>query len=286
MKNATREDLSPLLESTDFAAMRSMVANLPVPSLAILFHTKNSDVYQQRGSLSMVTAHPVTMDGNGVPQLCPGRPLTPADERGVLDLLTGRKSADVEILPPTVLARRDDMVMWWLPPQVRPMHLRLADGRYLAEDRMWPNLVAMVSGRTLFLAAIKGGSRPVASSVLHHAPVGNVYGDTRVCTGTCSLPFGSALACVPEWEAVVFNTAFTHDNHDTPIAPATKKSKKKAPVRPVNTKREATNFWASSVDVSIPFPDARLVPLGMTLADWFKYATQGMLPSGRMANDA
>ena len=285
MNDAPRDNVRPLLEPTDAAAMRAMVANIPVPSLAVIFHTSNGDAYNPRASLRMVTAHPVTMDDNGVPQLCPGRPLSPSDERSVLDLLMGRKSSDVEILPPTVLARRDDMTMWWLPPQVRPMHLRLSDGRYLAEDRMWPNLVALVSGRTLFLAAVKGGSRPTASSLLHHAPLGNIYGDTRVCTGTCTLPFGSELACIAEWDAVIFNTAFTHDNHDSPIAPAAKKSKKKESARGIGSKREATNFWASSQDVSNPFPDARLVPLGMALGDWFKYATQGTLPDGRMADD-
>lgn len=258
------ETLLPLM---DAAHIERSLEHLPRATSALFFHHCDR-------SLAMVTAHGIEHDAAGLPHVGPGRPLTPSDERRVLDMLIGRDDGAIEILPANVLARAPGMLMWWLPPQVRPMHLKHGDDRRgTTIQTRWPSLVVLVIGRTLFLAAVAGDERPTADTPLFHAPMPNVFADGRVCTGSAVLPRDHALADMAGWNEVVFGTYWTHDNHPAALVEP-KRRRKKA----TGGNHKAGDFWIARDGDDSAFPDSRLSPLGMKLGDWPTYQTTGRDP--------
>lgn len=252
-----------LLPLHDADSINRSLSHLPRTTSALLFHTSDH-------ALAMVTAHTVEHDDAGLPHIAAGRPLTPADERHVIDLLLGREAGPVEILPASVLARAPGTLMWWMAPGVRPMHLKLKDGRSLTVQTRWPSLVLLVLGRTLFVAAAAGEERPDASTPLHHAPLPNIFADCRVCTGSAKLPTDNRLADMDGWEEVITGTWWTHDNHAGAMVAPTKSKKKRGSAQADDNHRSGT-YWAGRDGEFSPFPDRLLAPLGMTLADWPAY---------------
>lgn len=258
---------SPLIPNRDSEALQRDISHLPRTSSALLFHTTER-------ALSMVTAHAVEHDDAGLPHIGPGRPITPTDERKLIELLMGREQASFEILPASVLAKGSGYLMWWMPPVVRPMLLKPQEAKKGVEiTTCWPSLVLLVVGRTLFVAAVKGDERPHAGTPLHHAPTPNIFADGRVCTGSAKLPFDCGLPDIAGWEEVLTASYYTHDNHDN-VLTAKKKRGKKAAVAQVN-RYESGAFWIERDGVTEPFPDDRLAPLGLTLGDWPGFLTEG-----------
>lgn len=230
--------------------------------------------HQRKDVLTMVTAHAVATNDEGVPIVGPGRPLTPEDEQALLDLLMGREQREpVEILPPSVLYRDRHATIWWLPPMVRPMHLRRHGEGLETITTRWPSLIALVRNRSLYLVAVEGDQRPTASTPLFHAPLPNLYASTAVCTGSARLPLAMRISDLDGWESVIFDTAFTHTNHQETLRPQEPaKAKKgtpgrKPPRKPVVVHADA-DYWAGRAGQIQPFPDGCLNPLGLTLAEW------------------
>lgn len=259
------ETLLPLMDAEQ---IDRTLDHLPRATSALFFHHSDR-------SLAMVTAHGIEHDAAGLPHVGPGRPLTPTDERRILDMLLGRDEGAIEILPANVLARSQGMLMWWLPPQVRPMHLKhRSSGRGTTITTRWPSLVVLVIGRTLFLVAVAGDERPTATTPLFHSPLPNVFADTRVCTGSAVLPTDHSLADMDGWNAVVFDTYWTHDNHDEVLIEPKRRGRKAEQ----NARSKAGDFWIERDGDQTMFPDSRLSPLGMTLGDWPVFQTTGRDP--------
>lgn len=249
------------------AKLAEDLSHLPKTKCALLFH-------EARGKLALVTAHGVSLDNAGLPHLGPGRPMTPFDEHQIANLLLSREQDLVEIYPENLMAKSEGMLMWWLPPIVRPMYLKNEKNRGTRITTRWPNLVLLVVGRKLSVVAVKGLQRPSARSQIYHAPLGNVYADSGVCTGTASLPAGCRNSHMAGWERVMVETYFTSNNHPatlaSPSAPVSK-SKRGANVQTANpgqSNYSATEFWSARDGDDSPFPDDRLSPLKGTLADW------------------
>lgn len=252
---------NPLLVSYDDDAHHNMHRQVKTTS-ALLFHTNAT-------GLQMMTAHAVEQDDNGLPVISSGRPMTPADERRIVELLLARQEASLTIFPEHLLAQSADCIIWWMPPLVRDMYL--GDGGLAKRIKTrWPNLVCMVVGRTLYVAAVAGDARPKADTPLFHCPTGNIYGDTRVCTGSARLPIDAHLSTIPGWTGVMVESAFTHDNHALPLV-ETGKPRGKKEARAFN--KIALNYWLSRDEDESPFPDERLNALGFTLGEWHDIAT-------------
>jgi PRTRC genetic system protein B len=222
---------------------------------ALFFH-------QRERMLALTTVHPVTTTREGMPEVGPGRPLSYEDEQSILALLGSRaEEASIEILPERVLYRDPSTLLWWLPAAVRPMHLRThAEGLRTIEAH-WPALAFLVRERSLYLAALACDARPTADTPLFHAPLGNVYADTGVCTGSARLPEGPETRHITAWEAVITDTAFTHTNHDATLrAPGTRK-------RGSGFVKTDASFWLKRASEG-PLPVAQFNPLGITLGEW------------------
>jgi PRTRC genetic system protein B len=131
-------------------------------------------------------------------------------------------------------------------------------------DVPWPRLllIATASGR-LGMAALRGVGRPRPASRVYHAPLMNVWEGGLVCTGSADLPGGCGLADRAAWEAVVTETAFSHVNQ-----PKTLRLDGAGEV----TTPAHLKFWkALSKDGKADeFPHDRLMPMGLTVADFIE----------------
>lgn len=160
-----------------------------------------------RGGL-FVTHHECDMQADGV-EIGVGRPVTPAEVTRLLSPLLGEMMA---WQPPHVLARSPDHLCWWVPPAVRNLHFRI--GQKIVRYRVpLPGLVLCAShGRSLRIFAVKGQQRPGRETRLFHAPLMNIDRRGFMCFGNIETPtFG--LEHLPEWESALFDTCFTHVNH-------------------------------------------------------------------------
>lgn len=230
---------------------------------ALLFHCRKS-------VLAAVTAHEVSAAARGKgAALKPGRPLTPEDEAAILSLLQSQRvTTKLTILPGNVLFADADLSVWHEPSVVRPMHF-MREGRQHTILTRWPSLVMAVRGRTLHVVALDTDDRPAAETPIYHAPLANVYGNTSVCTGSAQRPPNAEIAMIPSWNAVIYDTCFTHDNHTNVLRLPLKRAKRKsASATGPDGNDKAMRFWLARESNIAPFPNETLNPLGMSLAEW------------------
>lgn len=220
---------------------------------ALLFHCR-----AHSNNLEVVTAHRVeTVKGS--PVIGAGRPITPEDERTVQSLLLSRREAPapVQVFPEHLLFSDGTRLVWWQPSRVRPMHLRDRDGKPSVILTRWPNLVFHVADRSLSVATFAGEARPGGDTKLLHSTLPNIYADTQVCTGNATLPVGATVEEMAQWEAVIFETAFTHSNNPT----ALRRGRAKDPM-------DVEDFWRARDGVVEGFPYKRAAETGVTLGEW------------------
>jgi hypothetical protein len=153
---------------------------------ALLIYAGNSDA---RGG-SFVTLHDV--QGESTPTLGPAQRLSTAFLASLANNL--QRNVGVEILPENVLARTNDMFMWWTPAQIRPMFFGSPDGK---------------------MAALNGLSFPQPALVFlahEHALSVRVYENGSICLGSTPIPTSPSVSTIPQWERAFFQSEFTHPN--------------------------------------------------------------------------
>lgn len=241
----------PLVDTVTDASL-DRVGNVQT-TFALLFHCRANS-----HSLEVVTAHRVD-SVKGAPVIGAGRPITPEDERKVQRLLLSRREepAPLQVFPESLLFCDATRLVWWRPSEVRPMYLRDTEGKPSVIMTRWPNLVFHVADRTLAVATFEGTARPNASTRLLHSTLPNVYEDTAVCTGDATLPVGSAVDEIPQWEAVIYETAFTHSNNSR----ALRRGRAKDPM-------DVEDFWRARDGAVDAFPYKRAAGAGVTLGQW------------------
>lgn len=257
--------MNPLLNTTK--TEHTQLGSLPRASHALLFHCTGEDAHHlSRRSLELVTAHEVIHDRHGNPHIGPGRVALPSDEKMLADLLNSRsRRSRVQIVPPNILYQDEGTLAWWIPPERREMLLRDEKGGDHAITVQWPSLVALVVNRRLYLAATADTTRPHGDTELFHAPLGNIYASTQVCTGSARLPTGQSVTDLFGWTEVVTRTWFTHDNH-----PEVVRQPKRRSASQRHTNYRATAFWLKRNEDSPPPGKKDLTPLGLTLAPWIE----------------
>lgn len=213
------------------------------PHSALVFHTRGS-------ALELLTYHTIS-HLRGKPLLSDGRPLSPEEEQAILRQLTSSDTAaPIELFPANLLCQDRDQIVWFVPPAARPMHFHVGSERS-QRDVTWPGLVFRVTNHRLFLAAYEGAARPALDTPLFKAPLANIWANGECCTGDAPLPEASRVAEIASWEAVIFQSAFSHQNDPSVIR------KGRGFVDPME-------FWRENDRVS---PKA-LVPLNRTLGGW------------------
>lgn len=190
--------------------------------------------------------------GNSV--ILPGVPATRQALRVAMQSLINDRQVP-EILPAHVLSKGPGHLAWFRPPCKRQVWFRCDQlGGEMSAETPHPGIVFVVSDDELHLFAYKGKDRPDASTPLFMAPYFNVWSPGKVCLGSCTRPRGDAAFDATAWETMFYESWFTHPNVQ----------------KLVKFGKGAHAFWKDLLDGKHKtFPQAALVPLGITLGTAF-----------------
>lgn len=181
---------------------------VPQPVCALLVFSENG--------FPVVTRHTLSVDKDG-PQVGIGAPLAPDDIALLGTLLSGRETTSPALLPDGLLALTRWRMTWVTKACVRPMWFRFGKQGPKRLLVPWPRLIVSVTKSHLHVAAVKTRARPTADTVLYHAPLMNVGAGGSLCLGNARLPSEVGLDTQGEVEAVIYDTAFSHTNHDATL---------------------------------------------------------------------
>jgi PRTRC genetic system protein B len=233
---------------------------IPLPTLeailALIVHEGRDDTGHMKEYA--LTSHEITQTPGGI-EVGPGRVLGARDHQTLLNVLLDTLHTDNEFLPPDVLSHSSGQLAWYVPGELRRMWLRDAQ-RTRGIKVPWPTLLFRARQGTLSLAALGSARRPRETDPLYHAPLMNVHASTRLCSGTAVLPRGNLLADRAGFETAVYETAFTHVNHEHTL-----RQPKNAEV----STAQHVRFWTQLARTGARrFPTRALVPLHLTVSQW------------------
>jgi PRTRC genetic system protein B len=218
---------------------------------AMLFHTQILPDQNNRQDAILATLHDIVTVNND-PMLCEGKLLTMDDVEQMLAWMNNKApQQSLSYLDNTILAQSRNALVWYVKGIKRQMLFRI-NGHRRRLNVVWPNLVFKVADKTLSVVAIRGATRPHESTQLFHAPLMNVYSDSRVCTGNADIPDEIIPDNRKLWEAIIFDTYFTHTNHGHSVSAKYK---------------DNFQFWKTQHNTTL-FKKDGLHPLHITLEKW------------------
>lgn len=174
---------------------------------------KGALLIYQGGDRSFVTWHEAKRESEeGTPYLGEAHEITTAF---VHELAAGLGSQiPVEILPANVLVRTAETLVWWTPRAIRTLFFFNNNGQAsLSLNKRYPQpaLVWRVSGRDLWVRALRSNRRPSAETQLMIAPYWNVDGENGwTCQGSMRSPDETGIRAIEAWEEAFFRSEFTH----------------------------------------------------------------------------
>lgn len=195
---------------------------------AILLYT---DRYRTNrpSELGFATLHDVIVE-NGEPRLGTGVPASLAMLRHWQKLVAvgaGRSGNSArQLLPANMLQVSDERMTWWVPARRRATFLKLAPNWAQRFPRLaaagtvtlpYPAMVLSATPRRLSIFALKADQRPDGDTVLHHAPVLNMFADASLCWGSVKVPAWRGVDAIPAFEEAAFDSFGTHPNHGTEL---------------------------------------------------------------------
>lgn len=222
-------------------------------SAAVLVYTN------QHRHHAIATKHMVEVD-NDSPRIRPGSPFSVADYKVLTRALAPHEQRMVW-QDPRLLASGQGRMLWWTPPQKRPLFFQKSkynadtfDGKGVGPC---PGLVWMAeTGQqaALYVYAVSGKEKPSKATSLFQAPFFNVWSRGKVCVGNAALPQEDARSDPDAWERMFFGSRFTHPNF-------TEADRLTKGVKP-------TEFWRGQLArPSKAFPERVLVSLDLTVGD-------------------
>lgn len=130
--------------------------------------------------------------------------------------------AEPAILPDSVFIHTTRLFGWTTPTRKHPMWFNVG-GKRRGCNVVWPNMLwlADTKQRLLRVFAIGKGGRPGYESPVYHAPLMNIDSWGRLCEGSAHLPRKMTVEKLAEIEACVFDSYFTHVNHEKTLRCAT-----------------------------------------------------------------
>lgn len=185
---------------------------------AILLYSPASQYIGSRAEVAaFASIHDVEQRDAG-PMIAAGSPLTRAHLRQWAKALD--RAATPEILPANVLVAHADLLVWWVPAQVRLAYFDLSrppKGMKALYQRTsvsvpYPAQLFVASRKGLGVYALPTSERPSADTRLLHSPVLNVYLTGQLCWGNIVRPKALTIASIPEYERAIFESWSTHPN--------------------------------------------------------------------------
>ena len=231
------------------------------PNQAIIFHRASMNTPMQSMSHNFATLHGIDVDDDNRPTILEGKLMSHDCIISVLkDMVDMKQTKAIQILPDNVIAQGDDSLVWHVPGRVRTMLFK--HGKKTTKMAVhYPSLIFKVIDNTLSVAASKFKRKPKADDILYHSPLMNIYSDGRVCVGTADCPSDSDIESMAEWEKVIFDTIFTHTNHDKCLLNKSQTS---------TTTDQLYAFW-KALKGDKHFPTNRLNRLSdLTLEEWIE----------------
>ena len=229
--------------------------DLPLtPTQALLVHQSGPAYHEQ----VMLTSHTIVMTPTGA-VLGDGVAFGTEDVAALINILAKRTaSRDNILLPASVLVHGAARLVWMVRAKVRPMWFVLGRKSYRFAVP-WPTLILDASESGLRVAALASTRRPGARSALFHAPLMNVYANSAVCLGNAVRPGEHGSTAMKVWEQTVFESNFSHVNHEHTLALRAKQVNNDAHLK----------FWSGLDRKAVTrFPISKLVPMHMTLQRW------------------
>lgn len=226
----------------------------PKPVSAFILYAEEAS-YSDNASPVFATINPIAHI-DGVPTIEAGRPINEADILKMLKGITGSSSL-THWVDPSILASGGGRLIWFTPPQSRPLFFDTSDHvkpAIKAQGCMaLPGMVWLAWGDDLYVYATACKDRPAEDEQLFQAPLFNVWGRGKVCWGNTAPPTADQMANPKAWEQRLFGSAFTHPNF-------TEKDRL--------IKGNPAAYWASQArKPRKTFPVDLLVPVALKLSD-------------------
>lgn len=233
---------------------------------ALLFHTVDKPemdglfdedaIHSLNTKQLSLTIHDVKQSPTGS-VIGAGRLISEADKQKLRDYLNGEDGVKTQWLPSNLLMINSQKMVWYVPSKIRTMHIKAGD-EVLHIKLKFPSLVfhADCNGR-LKVVAYVGNGRPKLTQPLYHAPLWNIYANTSLCSGTAVTTDIISVESMAIWEEAVFNTVFTHSNHNNVL------SNNKA-----GKQRSYMAFIKKKAKSGAAFNVSDMTPLRMTLENW------------------
>jgi PRTRC genetic system protein B len=202
-------------------SVRDQEASYLKMDCAIMLYSSDQGYAKQR----YATIHPVEIDENGAPVIRAGRPADLDSLKASVSELLSSSRVRSGVLPDNILSVGLDHIVWWQRPGRRSFFFdcrgKVEDGAanvgQRAGEGLTPGLVFVAKGQDMMVFAVKGESRPEATTPLCHAPLMNVWSNGTVCTGSMPLPASTVAESVAAWESAFWNSNFSHPNHPKPV---------------------------------------------------------------------
>ena len=164
---------------------------------------------------SYATKHDIFIDRDGQPSFLAGVPL----DHSTLTALVRDFSNNAQVgsfLPETVLSAGMSFLVWWVKPAKREIHFACDGEEGIGRESAivpHPGLIFAVNEESWYVFAVKGTTRPKATTPLFQAPHFNVSETGRICTGNVTIPSGDfSVESMAAWEKAYFGSRFSHPN--------------------------------------------------------------------------
>ncbi|MFV3332873.1 PRTRC system protein B [Pseudomonas sp. NY15437] len=159
-----------------------------------------------------ITSHAVIpLDGGKNFTLGAGRAFSSLDKEVLIDLLR-EEEPNCEFIPPNLLVKGRNRLVWYTAPQV----IEVPFNNELIKAPI-PGLVYIAGNGSFRCFSYKGKARPTAETELFYAPFGNTYANGSFCSGNVKLPREILIENIPVWQRFVLESTNTHAGGVIPL---------------------------------------------------------------------
>ncbi|GAA5138612.1 hypothetical protein [Thalassotalea piscium] len=183
-----------------------------IPKFSLVFFCKENS-----NTIEGVTRHNVK---NGL--IHQGKSVSIQD---VQHLLNDQKNENLTLNNQYVIAENSKYLIWYSPSRKARMWFRFGhehNGLFVH----WPCLLFLAekSNKKLSIFALGNDNYPTPTSNVYNAPLMNISNNGLSCMGTAKLPNEISSKTIPDVEALIYESNFTHVNHSNTLNVARKES--------------------------------------------------------------
>lgn len=239
-----------------------------VATKAIIIHEAKVELIsfdntRRANARSVLTVHDI-FESNQGPVIGAGQAMSDTDREMLRSLLNGESPGQSRWWPETLLFQDAYQMVWYVPPAKRSMYFRVGNEQKKF-NLWWPGLVMSYKiGKGFRVIAYAGSGRPSHDQKLYHAPLWNINAVGGICSGSAITSREISPEAMDIWNRVVFDTNFTHSNHEQIIA--FDDVQPKAQDKELN--QRYLDFIRYKAEAGTRIQAAEMVETGRTLKEW------------------